>query len=592
MKPHALENASTHSPHSLKQKTWQFFLMILLFFLVIFSISYGIIIRRVAVENEISESEIALSGISRNLNVSLERYKEMSRLIMLNAQVVDFLRGTGQAGDYNPSTVVDGIFSITNIYNFVDSVYIYHDSGAYVSTGAGVMLIDEELMDTPEWQMRIEAAKGGNVMMINGDGAFAKKTGLPIITMGREVYDIDSQQPIGSLYVNLTPSVFSAAARGMGDTREICFLDTEGNVLSGNTDLAVYYDPAFSQSGFSYQVIKSGTGRQILSAYSREDVPVVLVSLSSVSNTSAQYWEVLWIAIPMIVVMILAIFASGFFISSNIARPIDLLTEAITKTRVEGELKETHLTLPNNEIRNLADSYNSMIRHINRLIDELIEKENSVRKAEMRTLQEQIKPHFLYNSLGTISYLAHESNAPKVHDALETLGSFYRNFLSKGSREIPLRSEIMIVKDYLTLQQLRYGDDAFDVEYQIDEKVLDTLIPKLVLQPLVENSINHGVRLKGEKGIIRIRAFEQDGDVHVSVYDSGVGMSQSRIDDVLAATHADADALSGFGLKGTIERIRYYFNYKATISIKSEMDEYTEIEIVIPKETRRGLDDV
>ncbi len=591
MKPRALINASQANPQSLKRNTWQFFLMILLLFLVFFIVSYSIIIMRVAVENEVSESEIALAGISKNLNVSLERYKEMSRLIMLNNNVVKFLRGSGEEDEYNPSTVVDGIFSITNIYSYVDSVYIYHDSGAYVSTGSGVMLIDEPLMNTPEWKTRIEAAKGGNVMMINGDGVFNKKTGLPIVTMGRKIYDIDSQESIGSLYVNLTPSVFSAATRDLSGNRQICFFDKEGNVLSGDEELASVFQHSFTENGFSYEVIRSGAKREILSAYSTEDVPVILVSVSDVTNSVAQHGEVLWIAIPMVVVMILSIFASGVFISGHIARPIDLLTEAMTTTRVEGELKEINLTLPNNEIRNLADSYNSMIRHINRLIEELIEKENSVRKAEMRTLQEQIKPHFLYNSIGTISYLAHESNAPRVHDALETLGSFYRNFLSKGSREIPLRNEILIVKDYLILQKLRYGD-AFDVEYDIDENVLDTLIPKLVLQPLVENSVNHGVRLKGEKGIIRISAYEVKGDVHVSVYDSGVGMSQKQIDEVLASTHSDADALSGFGLKGTIERIRYYFNYQAAINIKSEMDDYTEIEIIIPKQYRRGFEDV
>ncbi|MEX1307152.1 MAG: sensor histidine kinase [Eubacteriales bacterium] len=591
MKPSARKNASQPNPQSLKRKTWQFFLMILLVFMVCFLVSFSIIITRTAVDNEISESEIALTSIGKNLDVSLDRYKEMSRLIMLNANVVGFLRGYGEENAYNPSTVVDGVFSITNIYNYVDSVYIYHDSGAYVSTGSGVMLIDETLMHTAEWQERIEAAKGGNVMMINGDGVFNKKTGLPIITMGRQIYDIDTQEPIGSLYVNLTPSVFSAATRDLSDSRQICFFDKEGNVLSGDAEMASVFRPAFTENGFSYEVIRNGTQRQILSAYSTEDVPVVLVSLSDVTHSSAQYLGILWIAIPMIVLMIMAIFSSGVFISSNIARPIDQLTEAMTSTRVEGELKEINLSLPNNEIRNLADSYNGMIRHIHRLIEELMEKEKSVRKAEMRTLQEQIKPHFLYNAIGTISYLAHESHAPKVHDALETLGSFYRNFLSKGSREIPLRNEILIVKDYLTLQKLRYGD-AFDVEYEIDESVLDTLIPKLVLQPLVENSVNHGVRLKGEKGIIRISAFEKEGDVHISVFDTGVGMSQRQIDKVLAAKQADADALSGFGLKGTIERIRYYFNYKAAINIKSTMDEYTEIEIIIPNQYRRGLDDV
>jgi len=282
--------------------------------------------------------------------------------------------------------------------------------------------------------------------------------------------------------------------------------------------------------------------------------------------------------------VVLSVIASGMFISRNIARPIDMLTEAMTNTTTDGELHEIRLSLPNNEIRGLANSYNSMIAHIHQLIEELIEKENSIRTAEMRTLQEQIKPHFLYNSLETISYMALQSDAPKVHDALETLGSFYRNFLSKGSREIPLRNEILIVKDYLALQKLRYGQ-VFDDEYIIEEKVLDMLIPKLILQPLVENSLYHGVRLKGEKGLIRISAFERDDMVHIGVFDTGVGMSQEQISDVLKGSAAnDEEGLSGFGLNGTIERIRYYCNHREVIEIRSELGEYTEIEIIIPKQ--------
>ena len=170
-----------------------------------------------------------------------------------------------------------------------------------------------------------------------------------------------------------------------------------------------------------------------------------------------------------------------------------------------------------------------------------------------------------------------------MHDALENPGQFStRNFLSKGSREIPLRNEILIVRDYLALQKLRYGE-IFDDEYEIDERVLNTMIPKLILQPLAENSLYHGIRLKGEKGIIRISAFEKDDAVHIKVYDTGVGMTPDKIEEVLSGDSEDASDLTGFGLKGTIDRIRYYCNYHQVIEIRSEPGEFTEIEIIIPK---------
>ena len=233
-----------------------------------------------------------------------------------------------------------------------------------------------------------------------------------------------------------------------------------------------------------------------------------------------------------------------------------------------------------------------MIDHVNELIDKLMEKEKTLQRAEMRVLQEQIKPHFLYNSIETIGFLALDAGADKVHDALETLGRFYRNFLSKGGKDISLSREIKIVQDYLALQKLRYGDIIDDV-YEIDEDTKKFIVPKLMLQPLVENSIYHGIRLKGEPGVISIRAYieeHSEGDdefreLHVIVTDTGVGMDQEIIEKILSVDSKDrpAEADESFGLWGTIQRIRMYTGKRDCVKIASEEGEFTRIEIIIPE---------
>ncbi len=570
-----------HREHSLKSKTWRFFMAILSIFCVIFVVAYGVIMVRASIDNAVSNSETAMTNLSSSIKYNFDRYKEMSRLIMLNSAVVDFLNND----TYNQTTVSNGIISITNIYSYIDSVYVFRLDGKFVRTGSGLIDVQNQLIGTKEWREPLLEEKGGIVLSINGLDAFPKRSGTPLISMMRLIYDIESQKEIGLLVVNLNPNVLYTAAQDMSPDRQICFFDKTGALLWGDEELQPYFTDEAADKGFQWKEMEGNSHKKLLSYYSVSDSPIVQVSVSNVTAAGLQSRETILLVITLIAAVVLSVFASGAFISSNIARPIDLLTEAMTSTKENGELHEIHLSLPNNEIRRLANSYNSMIVHINQLIEELIEKENSIRTAEMRTLQEQIKPHFLYNSLETISYMALQSEAPKVHDALETLGSFYRNFLSKGSREIPLRNEILIVKDYLALQKLRYGN-VFDDEYVVEERVLGTLIPKLILQPLVENSLYHGVRLKGEKGIIRISAFEQEGMVHISVYDTGVGMTQEQIADVLSSSAADKEALSGFGLKGTLERIRYYCNYRGVIKIRSEIGEFTEIEIIIPKQKK------
>ncbi len=555
-------------------------------FCVIFIASYTIIMTRAAIENEVSASEFAMTSVSRNLKVVLDRYREMSRQIMIDSNVIAFLRDTGNNA-YNTARVNEGIYNVTNIYSYVDSVYIYRVDRKYARTGSGIMEMNFGLIADPEWLSPLEQSKGGNVMMINGNGAFNKRSGTPLITMARYIYDIDTQQKTGLLVINLTPKVLDSAISDLGKDRAICFFDRKGNMLGGSESLKESFKKDFAGNGFSWELLNVDGRNKILSSYSTKGIPVVQVSISDVSGSGIQSWETIWLAITLVTAVILAVFSSGVFITLNITRPIDKLSESMVNTKSEGLLCEIDLPVPDNEIRRLGESYNGMVVHNNKLIAELIEKEKSVQKAELRTLQEQIKPHFLYNSLETISYMALQSNAPKVHDALETLGSFYRNFLNKGSRDIPLRNEILIVKDYLALQKLRYND-AFDDYYEVEESVLDTMIPKLILQPLVENSLYHGVRLKGEKGVIRISAFGRNDTVHICVYDTGVGMTQEQINKVLASDSKDDNALSGFGLKGTLERIRYYYNYCAVIYIRSEPGEYTEIEIIVPAKEKQG----
>ena len=205
--------------------------------------------------------------------------------------------------------------------------------------------------------------------------------------------------------------------------------------------------------------------------------------------------------------------------------------------------------------------------------------------------------HFaeLSSRVGVMADGAGHAGAEDVRKALETLGSFYRNFLSKGEREIPLRTEISIIKDYLALQKLRYGDILTD-EYDIAEDTLNCRIPKLILQPIVENSIYHGIRLKGEMGLIRISSRFVDGLLHLSVYDTGIGMPQEQIDEILSKKQYNGDTDSAFadiydtsdsfGLWGTIERVRGFCENDDVVSIRSEQGEFTEVEFVIKPRTR------
>lgn len=250
---------------SLKRKTWRFFLFLLSLFCVIFITSYGIIMVRSAIENEVSDSEFTMTSMSNNIKVSLDRYKEMSRQIMVNSEVVEFLRDIDGGNGYKSKDARDGIISVVNTYSHVDSVYISRLDGESVHTGAGVMLIDKEILSMDEWYVPLIEAKGGNTIMINGGGAFHKQRGIPLITMARLIYDIDTQEVLGTLVVNLTASVLNSAIKDLGGSdRLICFLDREGNILWGDEILQDSFEQQYVGSGFSWEEINKAGKREIL----------------------------------------------------------------------------------------------------------------------------------------------------------------------------------------------------------------------------------------------------------------------------------------------------------------------------------------
>jgi len=560
---------------SLQRTALLMLIILLLFFGMMFLVATSIISKKTEEDFSKRSSEIAVNNVVSTVKSTLRNYNYLSRLIMINDQVVHYLK-VNKVNQDKMYEAKRGIGQIQSLYSNIDSVCLFRNKKDYICTGQGRYTIR---LGSGE-RDKILHAKGATVISINGNGSIQKDGAEPMLTMSRAVYDINTQRLLGILMMNISSDVFRDALT-LQNSSGMCIVDSNGSLLCGTEEIAALYDSDYESTNMVYkQIYLDGDRRTLTGSLA---VSPLVVLCASAKNGDSMPRDTIYALTITLSAFIVSALVCAWFITVNIARPIKNLSEAMERTRSSGWLKRIDTQMPNNEIGRLAESYNSMIEYLNELFNRLIENEKEVQKAEVRVLQEQIKPHFLYNSLETISYMAMEANADKVHDALDTLGSFYRNFLSKGNREIPLKRELRITQDYLSLQKLRYGD-IFEDEYILDEKTLDYLVPKLILQPLVENCIYHGVRLKGEKGVIRITTRMEEGFLYILIYDSGVGMSEEQIKEVLAASdEGDTKRLTGFGLRGTLTRIRYYYNCDNVVQIRSEQGEYTEVEIRIPR---------
>ena len=223
------------------------------------------------------------------------------------------------------------------------------------------------------------------------------------------------------------------------------------------------------------------------------------------------------------------------------------------------------------------DGYNVMVNEINELFDKVVEEQEAIRKSELQLLQSQIKPHFLYNTFDAISSLALMNKNKEVYEAILALGSLYRTNLNSGNEIIEIQEEIEAVKNYIKILKIRY-DDIFDANIDVDERTLKMQIPKLTLQPIVENALYHGLKPKGGHGIIDVSVKLEGPDVVIKVRDDGVGMSRETVQKIMEKS-------GSFGIRGTVERLRIFYMRENIMEIKSEPGKGTTVILRVPAES-------
>jgi two-component system sensor histidine kinase YesM len=291
-----------------------------------------------------------------------------------------------------------------------------------------------------------------------------------------------------------------------------------------------------------------------------------------------------------ILYLVLLIGAIGFSviaawaISRSIYIPIKRLHD-VTTTITKNDLQVLMTRSNADEITELGMSFNIMIGRIRELLDAKVREQENLKKAELRALQAQINPHFLYNTLDTIIWMAEAQKTAQVVEIVSALSSFFRISLSKGKDWITIGEEIERTKSYLTIQRMRYRD-ILDYRIDVDEDVLDNTILKLILQPLVENALYHGIKNKRQGGTITVRARPlSDEEIVLEVEDNGIGFTAEKLEQVnakLADEMGDIRLESGFGIDNVNKRIKLYYGRQYGLSIRSEYLIGTCVSLIIP----------
>ena len=305
----------------------------------------------------------------------------------------------------------------------------------------------------------------------------------------------------------------------------------------------------------------------------------------NVTPTSKLFRNAIHIGFFMVMICTVTIFLILFgniFISDRVTEPLRNLEESIRYLE-EGHLEDEHIYIGgSHEIRHLGQTITLMVKRMKDLMDKMVREQEDKRKSELDALQSQINPHFLYNTLDSVVWMVECEQYREAISMVKALAKLFRISLSKGNSIITIEDELTHAQNYMSIQQMRYRN-KFCVKIDVEPAIRDCITIKLIVQPILENAIYHGMEFMDGEGEITVHGYEKDGDIYIEVSDNGMGIPEETIESLLTDKSRARGKGSGIGLWNVNQRIALYFKGDYGLSIKSELDEGTTVTIHLPK---------
>lgn len=413
-----------------------------------------------------------------------------------------------------------------------------------------------------------------------------------VVTVSQRIPDAQGNMVQVALDIRFNQIEKYVEGIGIGQ-RGYCYItDDEGEIIYHPQQQLVY-------SGLkeeNRESEKEGTYMQEDALYTVQslsncDWKIVGVSyVKEVINNQTE-WVVSMMFGLFVIVLVIALL-SGQILSGILTGAVSQLAEAMKNFEDDTGNYDLQPLVVTKEIQSLSVSFEHMVKKIQKLMVQVREEEISLKKTELKALQAQINPHFLYNTLDAIMWLCEEGRNEDAAMMVNALARLFRISISKGNELIPIRKEMQHAQSYLEIQKFRYKDQ-FVYHFDVDEECLDYYCNKITLQPLIENAIYHGINRMVDEGRIDIGIHQSDSEIIFTVRDNGVGMTQEQCDELLRKERGEkkgAVASGGIGVKNVNDRIQIYFGNEYGISLESELDIGTCVTIRMPKVTENDYD--
>ncbi|MDQ8733208.1 sensor histidine kinase [Paenibacillus sp. LHD-38] len=409
-----------------------------------------------------------------------------------------------------------------------------------------------------------------------------------VVSLSREIRSADNTRGLGVLLVDLNFSVINdiVSQIELGKRGYVFIVNDEGKIVY-HPQQQLIYSSLKTEAIDKVLSVRSGTfisdeaGQRKMYTVQDSEFGWKIVGVSYADELIGNRREMKLSFAALCVFSLFAAILLSVLLSRNLSKPIHQLQEHMK----EVEKGNFNIQVPvdrTKEIGRLARTFNLMVFQIRELMGQVVKEQEFKRKSELNALQAQINPHFLYNTLDSIIWMAEEKKSEEVVLMTSALARLFRASLSKGKELVSLRTEIEHIANYLTIQKMRYRD-KLDFQIEVDPAILSYVTLKVTLQPLVENAIYHGIKNKYGTGTIRITGERYGEKILLHVADNGVGIDAETLERLLAPVRSGGFREGkGVGMTNVHERLRLYFGHDYGLTVESEPDAGTTVTVAIP----------
>ena len=535
-------------------------------------------IMNVQIESQAEDTvNLICASFDSNLSLIIDRFN----MLTFDSQFQEYLQMDEDSVDTITSKMRREISRMmTTTYSSIifQTIQVYADNGLFFELSDGS---ENVLVFTDDLKARAEEANGKMLILYVEEDP----TNIQLIKM---LKDSRNQKKLGYLRAAVKKSYFNGLIKDVDFAKEgaVFVYDQEGALLLGEGSWA---DDTHLPDASDGKIRTVMNGQDMLIIYDTlEGEKWKIVGLIPMSLPKGNIWDLYSTGFLLALVLILLCFMIGNVLAKDITKPVDEIVKAFTDFS-EGDFNSELPVNRSDEMGRLAKGFNEMRGRINTLINENYQTKLLRQESELKMLQAQINPHFFYNTLDAINWMAKAEGKDEICKMISAVGNLMRISISNKKSFITVREEIKYVEEYLYIQKFRYRD-KLSTQIEVEPETYDYIIPKLILEPIVENAVVHGIEGKKGGGSVFVYGNLKDGFLQFEIYDTGLGLKQEIIDQILHSEISTNDTThAGMGSFIVRQRLQYLYGDNSKFSIESCEGAYTRVTIQIPAQEQATI---